>query len=48
MKTLKNIDSVDSFIKHISSHFLGKDFIDALNSEIPEWKKDWNSYLKKR
>ena len=47
VEQLENLKSVDSFIKHISSHFLGKDFIEALNSDSPNWKNDWKTYLKK-
>jgi len=46
LKSLQNLSSAESFIKHISSHFLGKDFIEALGSEFPGWEKSWESYLK--
>lgn len=46
LKTLEKISSSESFTKHINSHFLGKDFIDALNSDSSNWKEDWEIYLK--
>jgi hypothetical protein len=47
LKTLENITSGEALIKHVSSHFLGRDFIDALNAESPEWMKDWENHVKK-
>ena len=47
LKALQNLSSAETFIKHISLHFLGKDFIEALGSEFPGWEKDWQSFLTK-
>lgn len=44
---LETIKNIDAFIGHISSHFLGLEFLDALDSGSPGWKKDWDSYLEK-
>jgi hypothetical protein len=44
---LQSIKSVNEFQKQISSHFLGKDFIDALNQSEPSWEKQWKEYLDK-
>ncbi len=47
LNTLKKISSSESFTKHINSHFLGKDFIEALNSHSKNWQNDWKIYLEK-
>jgi hypothetical protein len=44
---LETIKNINAFNEHISSHFLGKEFLEALDSEAPGWEKDWDSYLKK-
>lgn len=44
---LESIKSIKAFNKHISSHFLGKEFLEALDSESPGWENDWENYLKK-
>ncbi|MBA7544000.1 hypothetical protein ES705_36345 [subsurface metagenome] len=47
LKALKGLTDPESFVKYVSSHFLGKEFIEAINSASPDWKKDWKSYLQK-
>jgi hypothetical protein len=47
IEQLKSLDSVGSFIDHISSQFLGKDFLEALITDYPDWENDWKTYLKK-
>ncbi len=46
LKALESLSSPESFAKQISSHFLGKEFIEALNTDSPDWKKEWKTYLK--
>ncbi len=45
--TLASIDNLANFKKHITSHFLGKDFLEALSEEEPEWERDWSHYRDK-
>ena len=44
---LESLKNLESFNEHISSHFLGVEFIEALNKESAGWQKDWETYLKK-
>lgn len=44
---LESIKSIKAFNEHISSHFLGKEFLEALDTESPGWEKDWENYLKR-
>jgi hypothetical protein len=44
---LVSIKTIGAFDEHISSHFLGKEFLEALDAETPDWKKEWKSYLEK-
>ena len=41
---LANLQSKEDFVKHISAHFLGRDFLEALETSDPEWGDKWNSY----
>ena len=44
---LESIKNLEAFNEHISAHFLGKEFLEALDNESPGWEKDWETYLKK-
>lgn len=44
---LESIKNLDAFKEHISLHFLGKEFLEALDDELSGWEKDWETYLKK-
>jgi hypothetical protein len=44
---LESLINLEAFEDHISSHFLGKEFLEALDQNTPEWKKEWKSYLDK-
>ena len=44
-KKLESIKDLSAFKEHISSHFLGKEFLEALDNEITGWEKDWESCL---
>lgn len=44
---LESIKNLDDFEDHINSHFLGKEFLDALDQNIQEWKKEWKTFLDK-
>ena len=44
---LESINSPDEFKELLGAHFLGRDFIEALNQQEPEWEKQWKDVLKK-
>lgn len=41
---LRAIKSVEDFENMISSHFLGREFMDDLQNEKPDWAKKWEFY----
>ncbi|MBN1598805.1 MAG: hypothetical protein JW894_10960 [Bacteroidales bacterium] len=47
METLEMINSFDTFKEHISSHFLGKEFLEALIIAETDLNKNWKEYLAK-
>lgn len=44
---LEEIKSLEDFKEQISSHFLGRDFIEALTQSDPSWEKQWKEILNK-
>lgn len=44
---LESINSLDEYKNQISSHYLGRDFIEALNQSEADWEKSWKNYLEK-
>ncbi len=44
---LQTIKALKEFKDQISRHFLGKEFLEALKKDHPEWEKDWQTYLNK-
>lgn len=40
-------DTLDNFIKHISSHFLGVEFLDELKRSDEKWEDRWKSHRDK-
>lgn len=42
---LKAIKSTNQFEEHISSHFLGREFLDELQRNTPKWRDNWEEYL---
>lgn len=45
LKQLESINSSDDFSETIGSHFLGNEFIDALNTISSDWEPNWKVYL---
>lgn len=45
--SLASISSREAFVKHINSHFLGKDFLEALEIHDPDWSEKWSEYRDK-
>jgi hypothetical protein len=45
LKQLETIQSSDDFSEIIGSHFLGNEFIEALNNTTPGLEKKWKTYL---
>lgn len=38
------LESKDAFIEHISSHFLGREFLEALAEMHPNWESKWAEF----
>ena len=47
LENLESLKSSDEFKDQISSHFLGRDFIEALNQQEPAWEKQWKATVEK-
>ncbi len=47
LEDLKAIQSKDEFVKHITSHFLGVEFLDELKKSDKNWETNWPSHLEK-
>jgi hypothetical protein len=47
LNDLQALKSSKDFIKYISQHFLGKDFLEALEKDDPSWEKNWSIYRDK-
>jgi hypothetical protein len=47
LELLESFSDVEEFTQHISAHFLGKEFLEALKAEKPDWSEDWTFYNKK-
>lgn len=43
-ENLEALNSAEEFEEHISSHFLGKEFIDELIEQKPDWSTEWEKY----
>jgi hypothetical protein len=46
-ENLESLKSLDEFKMNITSHFLGKDFLDILVNEDPALEKNWKGYAEK-
>ena len=42
---LESLKSINDFKELIDSYFLGKDFLEGLSKDHPQWEKDWKIYL---
>ena len=40
--SLKALQSASDFSDHVSLHFLGREFLEALEKERPGWEKKWS------
>jgi len=47
LEELEKISTVKDFIKMAESHFMGKDFLQELDSIAPPWHDNWKEYLGK-
>jgi hypothetical protein len=47
LETMEKIKSVKDFTKMIESRFMGKDFLQELNRQHPDWQGSWKEYLEK-
>ena len=46
-ENLEGLSSASDLDDHVSSHFLGKEFIEALKAMDPDWEKNWKTYVDK-
>ena len=46
-QSLEGLKNAKDLEKHVSTHFLGREFIEALGSEEPAWEKSWKTYVDK-
>ncbi len=47
LEKLQSLKSVKDFKDLVSINFLGKEFLDSLKKEHPDWENDWKAYLNK-
>jgi hypothetical protein len=47
LEKLETCPSVQLLRELLGQHFLGKEFLDALDAEIPAWDNEWKNYLSK-
>jgi hypothetical protein len=50
LKNLEELDKISTLkelTKMAESHFMGKDFLQELNHQHPDWQENWDSYLEK-
>jgi len=47
LESLEKINTYEQFQDHLDQVFLGEEFIEELNSEDKDWKKNWKYYLDK-
>ncbi len=46
-KDLEALETLEGFVKHISSHFLGIEFLDELKRSDKKWEENWKSHCAK-
>jgi hypothetical protein len=44
---LATLGSKDAFVKHISTHFMGREFLEELSASEPEWESNWSGFRDK-
>jgi hypothetical protein len=47
LEKLESLSTMQSFKDLLGQHFLGKEFLDALDNDNTDWDKDWKTYLSK-
>ena len=47
LEKLQSLNSLSAFKGLININFLGKEFLEVLENDHPDWEKDWKSYLEK-
>jgi hypothetical protein len=47
LEKLQSIKTVQSFKELLGQHFLGKEFLDALDHDENGWENDWKTFLSK-
>ena len=44
---MESLNELNDFTEHITSHFLGREFLDSLILSDPHWEKSWKDYAGK-
>jgi hypothetical protein len=47
LETFENVMTIEQFITVVSRKFLGKDFLQELVKEVPDWKNSWQDCFEK-
>jgi hypothetical protein len=47
LEKLQSLSTMSSFKDLLGQHFLGKEFLDALDHDEPSWEGDWKTILSK-
>ncbi len=47
LEKLQSLKTVKDFKDLVSRHFLGKEFLEALEKDHPDWESNWKTYLEK-
>ena len=46
LTALEQVSTLEEFDEHIRQIFLGEEFVDVLQTEDPQWRNQWEKYLK--
>lgn len=47
LQELKKVNSVKDFIKFVEKRFMGKEFLQELKIQRPDWNEHWHDYYQK-
>lgn len=47
LEELESLTGLAAFKEHVHANFLGKEFLEALDTDSPGWEKNWQDYLNK-
>ena len=47
LEKLQSLKTIKDFKDLVSKHFLGKEFLEALEKDHPDWENNWKAYIEK-